>query len=134
MNKIKFTLEKKYTDFNKHVSEAGFLTIANDAIWQVFDSTGLSNIFLTEKIGPIIFDTHMQFLFEVMEGDKIIVHFKAKLSNDNRKIFREIDIINQKGQVAVKIKSNGAFLHLEKRRITAAPKKISEKFEQYLSD
>ena len=76
----------------------------------------------------------MQFRFEVMEGDKIIVHFKAKLSNDNRKIFREIDIINQKGQVAVKIKSNGAFLHLEKRRVTAAPKKISEKFEQYLSD
>ena len=133
MNKIKFTLQKKHTDLNGHISEAGYLTVANEAIWQVFDSIGLNDIFLIEKIGPIVFDTHMHFKIEAMEGDKVIVHFKAKLSDDNRKICREIDIINQEGQVAVRIKSNGAFLDLEKRKVVSASYRISEKFNKHLS-
>ena len=127
-------LKKKHSDFNGHVSEAGFLTIANEAIWQVFDAVGLSDIFLVEKIGPIIFDTFMQFKIEVMEGDTVIVHFKAKLSDDSRKIFREIDITNQEGQVAVRLKSNGAFLDLEKRKVTSASNAVREKFNRYLSN
>ena len=67
MNKIKFILEQRHTDFNGHVSEAGYLTIANEAIWRVFNSIGLNEIFLDEKIGPIIFDTHMHFKVESME-------------------------------------------------------------------
>ena len=134
MNKIKFVLEKKHTDFNGHVSEAGYLTIANEAIWQVFNSIGLNDIFLAEKIGPIIFDTHMHFKVEAMEGERVTVHFKAKLSNDCRKISREIDIINENGQIAVKIISNGAFLDLTKRRVVSPSRKISGKFKEYLSD
>ena len=134
MNKIKFLLEKKHTDFNGHVSEAAYLTIANDAIWQVFNLTGLNEIFLAEDIGPIIFDTHMHFKIEAMEGQKVTVHFKATLSDDYRKIFRNIDIINENGQIVVKIESNGAFLDLKKRRIVSASSKISGKFREYLSD
>ena len=134
MNKIKFILEQTHTDFNGHVSEAGYLTIANEAIWRVFNSIGLNEIFLDEKIGPIIFDTHMHFKVEAMEGEKVTVHFKAKLSDDCRKIFREIDIINENGQIAVKIISNGAFLDLKKRRVVSASGKISRKFSEYLSD
>ena len=134
MNKIKFILEQRHTDFNGHVSEAGYLTIANEAIWRVFNSIGLNEIFLAEKIGPIIFDTHMHFKVESMEGEKVTVHFKAKLSDDCRKIFREIDIINENGQISVKIISNGAFLDLKKRRVVSASGKISRKFSEYLSD
>tara|TARA_B100000700_G_scaffold305892_1_gene380484 strand:- start:804 stop:1208 length:405 start_codon:yes stop_codon:yes gene_type:complete len=134
MNRVTFILEQKHTDFNGHVSEAGYLTIANEAIWQVFNSIGLSHIFLAENIGPIIFDTHMEFKAEAMEGDKVTIHFKAKLSDDSRKIFRDIDIINQNGQIAVKIKSNGAFLDLKKRRVVSASERISRKFSEYLSD
>ena len=132
MNKIKVILEQKHTDFNGHVSEAGYLTIANEAIWQVFNAIGLNAIFLNEKVGPIIFDTHMRFKVEAMEGDEITVHFKAELSNDCRKIFRNIDIINKNGQIAVQIKSNGAFLHLEKRRVVPASTRISRKFREFL--
>ena len=32
MNKVKFILKPKYTDLNGHISEAGYLTIANEAI------------------------------------------------------------------------------------------------------
>ena len=116
MNRVTFIVEQKHTDFNGHVSEAGYLTMANKAIWQVFNSIGLNHIFLAEKIGPIIFDTYMEFEAEAIEGDKVTIHFKAKLSNDCRKISRNINIINQNGQIAVKIKSNGAFLDLKKRR------------------
>ena len=134
MNKIKIILEKKHTDFNGHVSEAGYLTIANEAIWQVFNSIGLTDIFFAEKIGPIIFDTHMHFKVEAMEGERVTVHFKAELSDDCRKISREIDIINENGQSAVKIISNGAFLDLTKRRVVSASRKISGKFKEYLND
>ena len=134
MNRVTFILERKHTDFNGHVSEAGYLTIANEAIWQVFNSIGLHHIFLAENIGPIIFDTHMEFKVEAMEGEKVTIHFKAKLSDDCRKIFRDIDIINQNGQIAVKIKSNGAFLDLKKRRVVSVSKRISSKFSKYLSD
>tara|TARA_B100001093_G_C26262354_1_gene773311 strand:- start:26 stop:430 length:405 start_codon:yes stop_codon:yes gene_type:complete len=134
MNKITFILEQKHTDFNGHVSEAAYLTIANEAIWRVFNSIGLGQIFLAEKIGPIIFDTHMEFKAKAMEGDKVIVHFKAKLSDDCKKNFRDIDIINQNGRIAVKIKSNSAFLDLKKRRVVSASDRIGRKFKEYLSD
>ena len=74
----------------------------------------------------------MHFKVEVMEGDEITIHFKAKLSDDCRKIFRNIDIINKNGQVAVQIQSNGAFLHLEKRRVVPASARICRKFQKYL--
>ena len=132
MNKRKFTLGKKYCDFNGHISEAGYLTVANVAIWNTFNAVGLSKIFSEENIGPIIFDTHMHFNTEVMEGEEVTVHFRAKISKDNKKIFREIDIINKKDQCAVKIISNGAFLDLEKRKVISASDNIIAKFKKYL--
>ena len=68
MNKVKFILKPKYTDLNGNISEAGDLTIANEAIQKIFDSIGLIEIFLAEKIGPIIFDTQLHFKKEAMAG------------------------------------------------------------------
>ena len=66
-----------------------------------------------------------------MEGDEATIHFKATLSDDCRKIFRNIDIINKNSQIAVQIKSNGAFLHLETRRVVPASAIVCRKFQEY---
>ena len=134
MNKVKLIIKKKHIDLNGHISEAGYLTIANEAIWKIFENIGLNDIFRSEQIGPIIFDTHMHFRIEAFEGDEVLVHLKAKISQDNRKIFREINIFNQSGKVIVYIESNGAFLDLRKRKVIFAVKRITKKFDQYLSD
>ena len=132
MNKVKFILEPKYSDLNGHISEAGYLTIANEAIWKIFDSIGLIEIFLAEKIGPIIFATQLHFKKEAMAGEEVLIPFKAKLYASNRKILRKTDILNQAGEVAVQITSNGAFLNLKKRKVIPASDKIIRKFNKFL--
>ncbi len=76
----------------------------------------------------------MHFRVEAFEGDEVLVHLKAKISQDNRKIFREINIFNHSGKVIVYIESNGAFLDPRKRKVIFAVKQITKKFDRYLSD
>ena len=42
----------------------------------------------------------MYVKIETMENDKVVVHLTAKLSADYKKIFRQIDIINQNKDIA----------------------------------
>ena len=129
---VRFTSD--HTDKNGHVSEAGYLTVANIAYWKICDQVGLLNLYNKYKISGIVFDTYMEFRKEVFEGEEVMINLLFNISNDTRKIVRRLDIYNRETRLVVKITSNGGFLDLEKRKIVEPPKQILDTCLKFLSE
>ena len=128
----KFTSD--HTDRNGHVSEVGYITVANVAYWQICEQVGLMKLYNQYKISGIVFDTHMEFKKEVFEGENVLVNLTFNIQKDVRKILRSLNIRDGENRLVVKIISNGGFLDLEKRKIVEPPKAILDVCLKYLSD
>ena len=124
LNKVKAKLTADHVDRNGHVSEVGYLKVANWAYWEICDRVGLLELYNLHKVSGIVFDTHMEFKKEVFEGEQVTIHLRFSISKDNRKISRQLDIYNDQNELVVKIISKGGFLDLNKRKIVEPPKQI----------
>ena len=134
LNSAFVRLTSDHIDKNGHVSEAGYLTVANLAYWKICEQVGLLNLYNKYKISGIVFDTYMEFKKEVFEGEEVMINLIFNISNDTRKIVRRLDIYNRETRLVVKITSNGGFLDLEKRKIVEPPKQILDRCLKFLSD
>ena len=134
LNSVFVKLTNDHVDKNGHVSEAGYLTVANIAYWEICDQVGLLALYNKYKISGIVFDTHMEFKKEVFEGEVVIVNLSFNIGNDTRKLIRRLDIYDREDRLVVKITSNGGFLDLEKRKIVEPPKQILDTCLKYLRE
>ena len=134
LNSVFVKLTNDHVDRNGHVSEVGYLTVANFAYWKICDQLGLLKLYNQYKISGIVFDTHMEFRKEVFEGEEVMINLIFTITNDIRKIVRRLDIYDRENYLVVKISSNGAFLDLEKRKIVEPPKQILDACLKYLRD
>ena len=134
LNRVFAKFTNDHTDRNGHVSEVGYLTVANFAYWQICDQVGLLKLYNKYKISGIVFDTHMEFKKEVFEGENVLVNLTFNIQKDVRKIVRLLSIQDSNNRLVVKITSNGGFLDLEKRKIVTPPKPILDVCVKYLSD
>ena len=134
LNSIFIKLTSDHIDKNGHVSEVGYLTVANIAYWKICDKVGLLKLYNKFKISGIVFDTHMKFKKEVFEGDEVMVNLSFNIGNDTRKLIRRLDIYDRENRLVVKIISNGGFLDLKKRKIVKPPKQIIDTCLNYLRD
>ena len=134
LNRVFVKLTSDHTDRNGHVSEVGYLTVANVAYWQICEQVGLMKLYNQYKISGIVFDTHMEFKKEVFEGENVLVNLTFNIQKDVRKIVRSLNIRDGENRLVVKIISNGGFLDLEKRKIVEPPKTILDVCLKYLSD
>ena len=134
LNRFFVKLTNDHIDRNGHVSEVGYLSVANFAYWQICDQVGLLKLYNQYKISGIVFDTHMEFKKEVFEGENVKVNLSFTIKKDVRKIVRLLNIYDRENRLVVKITSNGGFLDLEKRKIVEPPKPILDVCHKYLSD
>ncbi len=133
-NNVYVKLTHDHVDKNGHVSEAGYLTVANLAYWQICENVGLLKLYDKYKISGIVFDTYLEFKKEVFEGEQVMIKLRFSMLDDTRKIIRLLDIYDREKRLVVKITSNGGFLDLEKRKIVEPPKQILETCLKYLAD
>ena len=134
LNCVFVQLTSDHVDRNGHVSEVGYLTVANFAYWKICDQVGLLKLYNQFKISGIVFDTHMDFKKEVFEGEEVMINLRFTITKDIRKIVRRLDIHDRENRLVVKITSNGGFLDLEKRKIVEPPKQILDTCLKYLGD
>ena len=134
LNSVFVKLTSDHVDRNGHVSEVGYLTVANFAYWKICDQVGLLKLYNQYKISGIVFDTHMEFKKEVFEGEEVKINLRFTITKDIRKIVRRLDIYDRENRLVVKITSNGGFLDLEKRKIVEPPKQILDTCLKYLGD
>ena len=133
-NNVYVKLTQDHVDKNGHVSEAGYLTVANLAYWQICEKVGLLKLYDKYKISGIVFDTYLEFKKEVFEGEQVMIKLRFSMLDDTRKIIRLLDIYDREKRLVVKITSNGGFLDLEKRKIVEPPKQILDTCLKYLAD
>ena len=133
-NNVYVKLTHDHVDKNGHVSEAGYLTVANLAYWQICENVGLLKLYDKYKISGIVFDTYLEFKKEVFEGEQVMIKLRFSMLDDTRKIIRHLDIYDREKRLVVKITSNGGFLDLEKRKIVEPPKQILDTCFKYLAD
>ncbi len=133
-NNVYVKLTHDHVDKNGHVSEAGYLTVANLAYWQICENVGLLKLYDKYKISRIVFDTYLEFKKEVFEGEQVMIKLRFSMLDDTRKIIRLLDIYDREERLVVKITSNGGFLDLEKRKIVEPPKQILDSCLKYLAD
>ena len=133
-NNVYVKLTHDHVDKNGHVSEAGYLTVANIAYWQICENVGLLKLYDKYKISGIVFDTYLEFKKEVFEGEQVMIKLRFSMLDDTRKIIRLLDIYDREKRLVVKITSNGGFLDLEKRKIVEPPKQILDTCFKYLAD
>ena len=134
LNSVFVKLTSDHIDQNGHVSEAGYLIVANLAYWKICEQVGLFKLYSKYKISGIVFDTYMEFKKEVFEGEEVMINLRFNITNDTRKIVRLLDIYDRENRLVVKITSNGGFLDLEKRKIVEPPKKILDTCLKYLRE
>ena len=133
-NNVYVKLTHDHVDKNGHVSEAGYLTVANLAYWQICENVGLLKLYDKYKISGIVFDTYLEFKKGVFEGEQVMIKLRFSMLDDTRKIIRLLDIYDREKRLVVKITSNGGFLDLEKRKIVEPPKQILDTCLKYLAD
>ena len=134
INSVNVELTYDHVDKNGHVSEAGYLTVANLAYWQICENVGLLKLYDKYKISGIVFDTYLEFKKEVFEGEQVMIKLRFSMLDDTRKIIRLLDIYDREKRLVVKITSNGGFLDLEKRKIVEPPKQILDTCLKFLSE
>ena len=105
LNSVFVKLTNDHVDRNGHVSEVGYLTVANFAYWKICEQVGLLKLYNHYKISGIVFDTHMEFRKEVFEGEEVMIN----LAKSIRKEYN-INNLCLAGGVALNCVANGKVL------------------------
>ena len=131
MKAKKIVVTSKYIDQNGHVGEAGYLSIAIDALWEFNKEIGTSQKFLQLSCAPVTFSSKIDYLKEVFEHEEIEFRIERLTPpEDKRKWRRKIQLFKSSGELAVKILANGAWFDLNSRKITTPPNEITEIFDK----
>ena len=76
LNRIETELTAEDVDNNGHVSEVGYLKVANWAYWEICERVGLLKLYNQYGVSGIVFDTHMKFKKEILKGEHITVRLR----------------------------------------------------------
>ncbi|MCU0323734.1 MAG: acyl-CoA thioesterase [Spirosomaceae bacterium] len=112
-----------HLDANAHVKNSAYAEFGDDvriAFWQM---CGVSPLLMHELgIGPILFDSYIQFFRELQLGETIVVDLALEnFSEDFRKWKIIQHIFKQDGLIlAAKITLNGSFMDLKTRKVCPA--------------
>ena len=128
-----YTIKEEYIDLNGHLTEWGYYAYATRAIWDLNQAYGLLDLYKLHGIGPIIFDTQVNFFKEVFKGERILVEPGIlKVSENRKKFLRSIKIYDEQQVLCASFLSNGAFLDLKTRKVIIPKIEVSEAFQRLL--
>ncbi|MFD0761285.1 acyl-CoA thioesterase [Lutibacter aestuarii] len=123
----------KWSDFdpNRHMRHTAYNDYAAEVRVRYFQEHGLSiNEFAKLNIGPILFKEETSFYKEIHIGENITV--KMELEGVSKEIERwrfNHQIFNEAGKLSAEIKVYGAWIDLEKRKLTSPPAEFVKIFE-----
>lgn len=124
---FKVEFNTKWSDFdpNRHMRHTAYNDYAAEVRIRYFAEAGFPvDEIAADGIGPILFTEFTSFRKEIHTGEKIIANAKLKgLSEDKGKWKIQHEIFNEAGDLAAIIEVYGAWIDLNKRRLTLLPEK-----------
>ena len=128
----RITFKTKWADFdpNNHMRHTAYNDYAAESRVRFFNDNGfLLTEFYKQKLGPVLFSENTQFYREVNLTEDITVELFVKGLSENGERFKfQHKIFKQNGVLAAEIEVYGAWLDLEKRKLTTPPQQIVTTF------
>ena len=124
----KFLVTNDFIDHNGHLSEVGYYFYAVQTVWEKNKVIGINSLLEKLKIGPIIFNTAIEFKKEVFLDETININIKfTNILDKGRKWTRNNEIFKENGDLSAVVISNGAFFSRETRKVITPPEEIFKK-------
>ena len=124
----KFLVTNDFIDQNGHLSEVGYYFYAVQTVWEKNKVIGINSLLEKLKIGPIIFNTAIEFKKEVFLDETININIKfTNILDKGRKWTRNNEIFKENGDLSAVVISNGAFFSRETRKVITPPEEIFKK-------
>ena len=124
----KFLVTNDFIDHNGHLSEVGYYFYAVQTVWEKNKVIGINSLLEKLKIGPIIFNTSIEFKKEVFLDETININMKfSNILDNGRKWTRNNEIFKENGDLSAIVISNGAFFSRETRKVITPPEEIFKK-------
>ncbi|MHA6249572.1 acyl-CoA thioesterase [Pontibacter sp. CAU 1760] len=119
-----------HLDVNMHMRHSAYADFAAQARIAVLDSLGLDfAVFQSLKVGPILFREELVYLKEIgiNENIKVTIELFKSRRDGSRWSIRHI-VYREDGLRAAVVTVDGAWLDVEKRKLTVLPPDLVEKF------
>ena len=99
------------------------------------EKIGLSKKYLELSCAPVTFSTKIDYQKEVFEKEEIeFILENIGQPEDDRRWVRQIRLLKNTGELAVKIVAQGAWFDLEKRKIMSPPDELKNLFIKFIGD
>lgn len=120
----------KWSDFdpNRHMRHTAYNDYAAEVRIRYFAHAGFSiDEIAADGIGPILFTENTSFRKEIHTGENIVADAKLSgLSADKSRWKIRHQIFNEAGKLSATIDVYGAWIDLEKRKLTVLPSKYND--------
>jgi len=119
-------------DANQHMRHSAYADFAAQARLNMLEKLGLSPVELLKSgIGPVLFREELLYLREVVLNDSIKVTAElTKSRSDGSRWSIRHELFRGDGVKAAIIDVDGAWIDMEKRRLTILPPQLNELFKQ----
>lgn len=128
----KVTFATKWSDFdpNRHMRHTAYNEYAAEVRIRYFAAQNFSiDKFTKHNVGPILFEESTSFRKEIHLGENISVDIKLSgISKNNERWKLTHNIYNEAGKLSAVIKVYGAWIDLEKRKLTVPPEEANHLF------
>lgn len=120
-------------DQNRHLRHSVYYDYGAMGRMEFLSSRGLTTSKLEElKIGPILFREECVFRREIKLEDKITIDIEiVKSKQDFSRWSLRHNFYKEDGTVAAKINIDGAWMDIEKRKLTVPPKFVQDIFAAF---
>ncbi len=120
---VNFTTRWADFDANVHMRHTAYNDYAAEVRLRYFKEQHISIAdFAKNKVGPILFEENTRFVKEIHLGEDITANIKLiGLSKNGERWKIQHEIFNEAGKLAAIITVYGAWLDLEKRKLTIPP-------------
>ncbi len=123
-----FTVRWSDLDANRHLKNTAFSEYAVDTRFQMLESRGFPQKHFEElRFGPVIFREEIRYRREVLGGQSVTVNvIVAGMSLDGSQWRVRHEVRNGEGREAALITVDGAWIHLDSRKLIAPPPELIE--------
>jgi acyl-CoA thioester hydrolase len=130
-NQFETTVLWSHVDANRHVRHSAYADFCAQARISILESAGFGMEMLQAMgLGPILFREELQYLREIRPGDhvKVITYLTRLRADGSRWSFRH-ELYTGDGSKAAIVNVDGAWIHLQQRKLTGLPKELCRFFD-----
>lgn len=128
-----FDIRWSDVDANRHLRNSAYIDYMSHTRMSFMMENGLSQKHLmAHNLGPVAFYEHMYYFREVFPGKPVKVSLQLKGISDDGTYFQFLhNFYDENGNNFARCEMMGGWIDMEARKLTALPKEILDKFNQF---